>query len=218
MSKLNSEKVKLFILKSEEKKISFYYSVKENKFKKTNVKVDKIPKNKWKSINFISITNNFNLSPKNLPELFKDINLEKTFSDYQSKQFVRKKIGDINLMYKPDNLKHNNSHISEILISEFLYKKSTKKEIFIVFINKKIIITVKERKKLLFYNQFEYKGREYIKYILLVMNEYKIDKTSISLIKSPELSNNHKKELDNFFKKIIIYKKSIFELTNDYYE
>ena len=50
------------------------------------------------------------------------------------------------------------------------------------------------------------------------MNEYKIDKTSISLIKSPELSNNHKKELDNFFKKIIIYKKSIFELTNDYYE
>ena len=39
--------VKLFILKSEEKKFSFYYSVKENKFKKTNVKEYKIPKNKW---------------------------------------------------------------------------------------------------------------------------------------------------------------------------
>ncbi len=120
-------------------------------------------------------------------------------------------------MYKPDNLKHN-THIFEILISEFLCNKSTKKEIFILFINKKIIITVKEINKLLFYNQFEYTGRKYIKYILLVMDEYKIDRTSISLIPSPELSNNHKKELDNFFKKTIIYKKSIFELTNDYYE
>ena len=93
-------------------------------------------------------------------------------------------------MYKPDNLKHNNSHISEILISEFLYKKSTKKEIYIVFINKKIIITVKERKKLLFYNQFEYKGREYIKYILLVMNEYKIeiDRTSVEKISNAKIS------------------------------
>ena len=166
MSKLNSEEVKLFILESEEKNLSFYYSVKENRFKKTNIKVDKIPEGKWKSVNFISITNNFNLSPKNLPELFEDINLEKTFSDYQSREFVRKKIGDINLMYKPDNLKHNNTHISEILISEFLSNKSTKKEIFILFINKKIIITVKEKKKLLFYNQFEYTGRKYIKYIL----------------------------------------------------
>ena len=217
MSKLNSEEVKLFILESEEKNLSFYYSVKENRFKKTNINVDKIPESKWKSINFISITNNFNLSPKNLPELFEDINLEKTFSDYQSREFVRKKIGDINLMYKPDNLKHN-THISEILISEFLCKKSTKKEIFILFINKKIIITVKERNKLLFYNQFEYTGRKYIKYILLVMDEYEINRTSISLIPSPKLSNNHKKELDNFFKKTIIYKKSIFELTNDYYE
>ena len=218
MSKLNSEEVKLFVLESEEKNLSFYYSLKENRFKKTNIKAYKIPEDKWKSVNFISITNNFNLSPKNLPELFKDINLEKTFSDYQSKEFVRKTIGDINLMYKPDNLKHNNTHISEILISEFIYNKSTKKEIFILFINKKIIITVKEKKKLLFYNQFEYTGRKYIKYILLVMDEYKIDRTSISLIPSPELSNNHKKELDNFFKKTIIYKKSIFELTNDYYE
>ena len=217
MSKLNSEEVKLFILESEEKNLSFYYSLKENRFKKTNIKADKIPEDKWKSVNFISITNNFNLSPKNLPELFKDINLEKTFSDYQSKEFVRKTIGDINLMYKPDNLKHN-THIFEILISEFLCNKSTKKEIFILFINKKIIITVKEKKKLLFYNQFEYTGRKYIKYILLVMDEYEINRTSISLIPSPELSNNHKKELDNFFKKTIIYKKSIFELINDYYE
>ncbi|MEC7878154.1 MAG: DUF3822 family protein [Bacteroidota bacterium] len=217
MSKLNSEEVKLFILESEEKILSFYYSLKENRFKKTNIKAYKIPEDKWKSVNFISITNNFNLSPKNLPELFEDINLEKTFSDYQSREFVRKKIGDINLMYKADNLKHN-THISEILISEFLCNKSTKKEIFILFINKKIIITVKERKKLLFYNQFEYTVRKYVKYILLVMDEYKIDRTSISLIPSPELSNNHKKELDNFFKKTIIYKKSIFELTNDYYE
>ena len=50
------------------------------------------------------------------------------------------------------------------------------------------------------------------------MDEYEINRTSISLIPSPELNNNHKKELDNFFKKTIIYKKSIFELTNDYYE
>ena len=94
MSKLNSEEVKLFILKSEEKNLSFYYSLKENRFKKTNIKADKIPEGKWKSVNFISITNNLNLSPKNLPELFKDINLEKTFSDYQSKEFVRKTIGE----------------------------------------------------------------------------------------------------------------------------
>ena len=193
MSKLNSEEVKLFILESEEKNLSFYYSLKENRFKKTNIKVDKIPEGKWKSVNFISITNNFNLSPKNLPELFEDINLEKTFSDYQSREFVRKKIGDINLMYKPDNLKHN-THISEILISEFLCNKSTKKEIFILFINKKIIITVKEKKKLLFYNQFEYTGRKYIKYILLVMDEYEINRTSINVIPSPELNNNHKKD------------------------
>ena len=67
---------------------------------------------------------------------------------------------------------------------------------------------------MLFYNQFEFSNSDYLKYILLVFEEYELDRKKIEI----NLLDNTIKlnELKKFFNKINLYKKSIFEIIDKY--
>ena len=90
----------------------------------------------------------------------------------------------------------------------------------ILFFKKKIFISITKKNNILFYNQFEYNAEDYIKYILLVFEEYKLSrlKQEINLIEGDSNSSDYKKNLDNYFVNINFNKKSIFEIITEFYE
>ena len=100
-------------------------------------------------------------------------------------------------------------------INELLKNKLKSKELYVLTIHNKIFICLVENNKLLFYNQFEFKGLNYIKYIILLFDEYKLDrnKTTINLLNE----SLNEEELKKFFSNIYLYKKSIFEIIDEYY-
>ena len=109
----------------------------------------------------------------------------------------------------------SNTHIGKILLNEFLNNRSKSKEVYIATLQKKLYVCIIENKKLLFYNQFEYNGSNYIKYILLIFDEYNLDrkKNAINILDKSFIQT----PLKNFFNKINLYKKSIFEIIEEYY-
>ena len=110
---------------------------------------------------------------------------------------------------------YNINHIGKIILNELLKNKLKSKELYVLTIHNKILICLVENNKLLFYNQFEFKGSNYIKYIILRFDEYKLDrnKTSINLLNE----SLNEEELKKFFSNIYLYKKSIFEIIDEYY-
>ena len=85
---------------------------------------------------------------------------------------------------------------------------------YLSVLHNKLYVCVVNKKNLLFYNQFEFSNSDYLKYILLVFEEYKLDrkKTEINLLDNTIKLN----ELKKFFNKINLYKKSIFEIIDKY--
>ena len=112
------------------------------------------------------------------------------------------------------------AHISEILINEFTSIKNKSKETFVVFFDKKIHISIIERGKLIFYNQFNFKNQNYIKYIILTFEEFNHDrkKSKIYIVESSQNFKRINNEMKKYFNNINLYKKSIFEIIQNYYE
>ena len=83
-----------------------------------------------------------------------------------------------------------------------------------------MFISITKKNKILFYNQFKNNTDDYIKYILLVFEEYNLNriKQEINLIEGDSPSSNYKKSLDNYFVNINFNKKSIFEIITEFYE
>ena len=79
----------------------------------------------------------------------------------------------------------------------------------------KLYISLVQKNNLLFYNQFEFKSSNYIKYILLVSDEYELDREKVEIILLDNTISHY--ELKKFFNKINLYKKSIFDLIDEYY-
>ena len=99
-------------------------------------------------------------------------------------------------------------------MDEFLDNTSISKKMYLSVLHNKLYVCVVDKKNLLFYNQFEFSNSDYIKYIILVFEEYKLDrkKTEINLLDNTIKLN----ELKKFFNKINLYKKSIFEIIDKY--
>ena len=85
---------------------------------------------------------------------------------------------------------------------------------YLSILQNKLFVCLVNKNNLLFYNQFEFSNSNYLKYILLVFEEYKLDreKTEINLLDNTIKLN----ELKKFFNKINLYKKSIFEIIDKY--
>ena len=211
-----SKKLVLNLIKSKD---SFYsFSSKSYKLKKENTSV--LSKKNWDKINLIDTNNDFLLLPSKLPNFLKNIDIDKTIG-INSKSIKKvEKVNNIGLsfFYSENSLtkKANNiNHIGKIILNELLKNKLKSKELYVLTIHNKIFICLVKNNKLLFYNQFEFKGSNYIKYIILLFDEYKLDrnKTSINLLNE----SLNEEELKKFFSNIYLYKKSIFEIIDEYY-
>ena len=77
-----------------------------------------------------------------------------------------------------------------------------------------------ERGKLIFYNQFNFKNQNYIKYIILTFEEFNHDrkKSKIYIVESSQNFKRINNEMKKYFNNINLYKKSIFEIIQNYYE
>ena len=107
------------------------------------------------------------------------------------------------------------------IIKEFQENNnSSDKETYIVLLNSKLHICIVENKDLIFYNQFEYTKDNYLKYILLTFEEFKLDRnvSKLNIVDSNENFRKVKKEMKMYFKNINLYKKSIFEIIESHYE
>ena len=223
MSKSNSSKPDVFFLKSRDTFIHFISS--SNEFKKTNE--EKIIKNfnKWNKKYLVFDTNDFLLLPLELPSYLKKLNIEKTLGIEKNSKKRTVKISNLKLTYFYNpiiNISTSTkiSHISEVLINEFSDIKNKSKETYIVFTNKMLHISIIDKGKIVFYNQFNYSNESYIKYIILAFEEFKLDrkKSKINIIESYESFIKTKNKMKKYFKNINLYKKSIFEIIEDHYE
>ena len=223
MSKSNSIKPQLFILKSNKVYLNFITS--SENFIKSNK--DSILKkiNKWDSNSIIIDSNNFLLLPLELPKYLKKSNIERTLGitdDYKKKTITIKNI-KLSHFYNPKSIpnqikKINN--ISEVLINEFLNNSIKSQDTYITFMNNKIHICIVNDGELFFYNQFDHSKENYIKFIILISEEFKLDrkKSKINIVNSLIDFRKIKNEMKLYFKNINLYKKSIFKIIEDYYE
>ena len=199
-------------------KESYYsFSSTKNKLKKENKSV--FNQKKWDKINIISTSNEFIILPQQLPESFKKIDFKKTIGTSYSESKTDK-LKKLNLTFYQKKAKENKivnkiNHIGFIILNEILSNHSKSKKLYLSILQDKLYICLIEQNNLLFYNQFEFNVSNYIKYILLVSDEYKLDrgKTHINLLDN----TINKNELKKFFNKINLYKKSIFEIIDEYY-
>ena len=199
-------------------KESYYsFSSTKNKLKKENKSV--FNQKKWDKINIISTSNEFIILPQQLPESFKKIDLKKTIGT-SSSESKTDKLKKLNLTFYQKKAKENKivnkiNHIGFIILNEILSNHSKSKKLYLSILQDKLYICLIEQNNLLFYNQFDFNISNYIKYILLVSDEYELDrkKTHINLLDN----TINKNELKKFFNKINLYKKSIFEIIDEYY-
>ncbi len=194
-----------------------YYSL---NYSDRNISKSVIDLKKTIKFNLLLTNNNFIILPHILPESLKKVNIRKTLGVSNIYKNKIEKINDLSIsyFYKKNNINDSANkinHISHILLNEFINNNKSELEIFISFFNEKIFITVLKNKSLLFYNQFEYKNSNFIKYILLTLEEYNIDrvKTKLNIIGD----NHHLSEMKNFFGYINLYKKSIFDIIENFY-
>ena len=174
---------------------------------------------KWSKINVINTNNEFIILPSKIPEFLKKINVSKTIGNSPSTEKKTKKLKELNFTFyikknKENKIANNINHIGNILLDEFLDNTSISKKMYLSVLHNKLYVCVVDEKNLLFYNQFEFSNSDYLKYILLVFEEYKLDrkKTEINLLDNTIKLN----ELKKFFNKINLYKKSIFEIIDKY--
>jgi len=182
-------------------------------------------KNNFKKIYSVDSSNNFLIQPKDLPNTFKKINFRKTINidkDLTEKKDDISKNTQIIFFYNQNDFissKKNTNHIGEIILKESFKYDKIEPIVNVVLFKNKVFISITKKNKILFYNQFEYYDNNYIKYILLVFEEYKLDrlKQFVNIIDGDSKSSNKKKELDNYFVKINFNKKSIFEIISKFY-
>ena len=214
----------LFFIKNSSEK-SFYFS---NEISLTLLQKKKlnILRKEYKNIFTVNTSNNFIIQPKTLSNTFKDFDLKKTIGVEKDKIKKKDKItSDTILSFfftekKLIGLKKNVNHIAEILLKYSLKLKVNNPIVNILIFKKKVFISITKKNKILFYNQFKNNTDDYIKYILLVFEEYNLNriKQEINLIEGDSPSSNYKKSLDNYFVNININKKSIFEIITEFYE
>ncbi len=214
----------LFFIKNSSEK-SFYFS---NEISLTLLQKKKlnILRKEYKNIFTVNTSNNFIIQPKSLSNTFKDFDLKKTIGVEKDKIEKKDKItSDTILSFfftekKLIGLKKNVNHIAEILLKYSLKLKVNNPIVNILIFKKKVFISITKKNKILFYNQFKNNTDDYIKYILLVFEEYNLNriKQEINLIEGDSPSSNYKKSLDNYFVNINFNKKSIFEIITEFYE
>ena len=214
----------LFFIKNSSEK-SFYFS---NEISLTLLQKKKlnILRKEYKNIFTVNTSNNFIIQPKTLSNTFKDFDLKKTIGVEKDKIEKKDKItSDTILSFfftekKLIDLKKNVNHIAEILLKYSLKLKVNNPIVNILIFKKKVFISITKKNKILFYNQFKNNTDDYIKYILLVFEEYNLNriKQEINLIEGDSPSSNYKKSLDNYFVNINFNKKSIFEIITEFYE
>ena len=198
---------KIFILE-DIKSISYFDNGKKLNLTRGNPKI-KTPHNKY----FISLTNKFYILPKESNLFFRDKDIQNTISlDFNASYKKINRTNNLTFNYQTKN-KKNNKHISNILYSN-IYKSEESEGIYFSIIEKKIILLYTQNKKLIFYNQFDFNKNNYIKYLVLLFDEFNLDqeRDSITYISSEIDENKIINELKYYFKKIIKYKKSIFNI------
>ena len=91
---------------------------------------------------------------------------------------------------------------------------STNKEVYFSIIADKIILLIVKRKELFFYNQFDLINNNYIKYLILLFDEFKLNqrRDKIYYISSYVKDKKIMEELRPYFISIINYEKSIFDI------
>jgi len=199
-------------------KDSYYsFSSINQKLKKENKII--FNKKKWSKINVINTNNEFIILPSKIPEFLKKINIDKTIGKNPSNEKKTKKLKKLYFTFyikknKENKIANNINHIGNILLEEFLANTSISKKMYLSVLHNKLYVCVVDKNNLLFYNQFEFSNSDYLKYILLVFEDYKLDrkKTEINLLDNTIKLN----ELKKFFNKINFYKKSIFEIIDKY--
>lgn len=198
---------KIFILENI-KSISYFDNGKKLNLTRGNPKI-KTSHNKY----FISLTNKFYILPKESNLLFRDNDIQNTISlDFNTSYKKINRTNNLTFNYQTKN-KKNNKHISNILYSN-IYKSEESDGIYFSIIEKKIILLYTQNKKLIFYNQFDFNKNNYIKYLVLLFDEFNLDqkRDSLTYISSEIDENKIINELKCYFKKIIKYKKSIFNI------
>ena len=164
-------------------------------------------------LKYISLTNKFYIIPDDSIEEFNQINIYKAVSSNLQKPLIKNNhINNLTIKYGT-KLKSNSIHISKIIISH-LIKLNLGKHVYFTIIEKKIILIIFDKKELIFYNQFNLSNNNYVKYLILLFDEYNLDqkRDKIYYISS---NVNEKKVLDElrlYFFSIINHEKSIFDI------
>ncbi|RPG64526.1 MAG: DUF3822 family protein [Flammeovirgaceae bacterium TMED290] len=201
------KKNKFYIL--EDLKILFYFIKSDSiKIKKGKPKADKNSE-----LQYVSLTNKFYIVPNKLEREFDNIKLSKTIaSDFDKSNTKENKIDNLTIKYKT-KFKSNNTHISKIIISH-LMSFNTNKDVYFSIIANKIILVITYRKKLVFYNQFDLINNNYIKYLILLFDEFKLNqrRDKVYYISSNVKDKKVMDELRPYFYSIINYEKSIFDI------
>ena len=216
MTNSTSKNSVLNLISSDESYYSF--SSTDQKLKKENKSV--FNQRKWDKINIINTNNEFIILPPKLPESLKKIDFKKTIGTISSEKKTDK-LKKLNLTFyqkktKENKIANKTNHIGHILLNEILSNYSKSINMYLSVLKDKLYISLVQKNNLLFYNQFEFKSSNYIKYILLVSDEYELDREKVEIILLDNTISHN--ELKKFFSKINLYKKSIFDLIDEYYE
>ena len=162
---------------------------------------------------FISLTNKFYILPTKLDIGIKVKDIQQTISsDFNLENKIKNLKKNLVFNYQSKN-KNNNKHISNILYSN-ISKSEDSEGVYFSIIEKKIILLFTQNKKLIFYNQFDLQNNNYIKYLILLYDEFNLDQynDNLTYITSNIDENKIINELKSYFKNIIKYKKSIFNI------
>lgn len=201
-------------------KNNIFYILDDFKILSYFTKSDKIKPKKGKPktdinsrLKYISLTNKFYIIPDDSIKEFNQINISKAVSSNLQKPLIKNNhISNLTIKYG-SKLKSNSIHISKIIISH-LIKLNLGKHVYFTIIEKKIILIIFDKKELIFYNQFNLSNNNYVKYLILLFDEYNLDqkRDKIYYISS---NVNEKKVLDElrlYFFSIINHEKSIFDI------
>jgi len=200
-----SKKSVLNLISSDESYYSF--SSIDQKLKKEKKSV--FNQRKWDKINIINTNNEFIILPPKLPESLKKMDFKKTIGIISS-DTKTDKLKKLNLTFyqkktKENKIANKTNHIGHILLNEILSNYSKSINMYLSVLKDKLYISLVQKNNLLFYNQFEFKSSNYIKYILLVSDEYELDREKVEIILLDNTISHN--ELKKFFSKINLYKK-----------
>ena len=164
-------------------------------------------------LKYISLTNKFYIIPDDSIEEFNQINIYKAVSSNLQKPLIKNNHINNHTIKYGTKLKSNSIHISKIIISH-LIKLNLGKHVYFTIIEKKIILIIFDKKELIFYNQFNLSNNNYVKYLILLFDEYNLDQKRDKIYYIPS-NVNEKKVLDElrlYFFSIINHEKSIFDI------